>query len=313
MAESFDWNALQSFLAVARAGRLTLAARRLGIDHSTLSRRLKDLEAALETRLFERSVQGYVLTPQGERLMESAQAMETVAFSILKDVAGASLRIAGTVRIGAPDGLGASFLAPRLGRLGEMHPELSIQLVTMPRIFNLTKREADIAIGLAPPNEGRLHARKLTDYELGLFASRDYLDRHGTPTERLQLRQHRLIGYVGELIYAPELDYVPLIDKELEPSLTSSNLMAQLRMTASGHGICVLPCFMAEGDARLIRVMRAEFSLIRSFWLIVHSDIRDLARVRVTSDFIAQEMRAHRRLFLPAPPDGGEEPLAAIA
>jgi DNA-binding transcriptional LysR family regulator len=299
LAESFDWNALQSFLAVARAGRLTLAARRLGIDHSTLSRRLKDLETALETRLFERSVQGYVLTPQGERLLESAQAMETVAFSILKDVAGASLRIAGTVRIGAPDGLGASFLAPRLGRLGELHPELSIQLVTMPRIFSLTKREADIAIGLAPPNEGRLHARKLTDYELGLFASADYLERMGTPQDRGQLRRHRLIGYVSELIYTPELDYVPLIDKELEPSLTSSNLTAQLRMTASGHGICVLPCFMAAGDPRLLRVMGEDFSLIRSFWLIIHSDIRDLARVRVTSEFIAQEIRANRRLFLP--------------
>ena len=147
---------------------------------------------------------------------------------------------------------------------------------------------------------------------MGIFASTDYLDRYGMPTERLQLRQHRLIGYVGELIYAPELDYVPLIDKELEPSLTSSNLMAQLRMTASGHGVCVLPCFMAEGDPRLVRVMRAEFSLIRSFWLIVHSDIRDLARVRVTSDFIAQEIRANRRLFLPRA-QGGDEALAVIA
>ncbi len=298
MAESFDWDALQSFLAVARAGRLTLAARNLGIDHSTLSRRIKDLEARLQSQLFERSVQGYHLTPQGERLMHAAQTMESVAFEVMKEVAGTSLKIAGAVRIGAPDGFGTSFLAPRLGELGRLHPELSIQLVTMPRLFSLTKREADIAIGLAPPEEGRLHARKLTDYELGLYASSDYLARHGAPAERADLRNHRLIGYVSELLYSPELDYIPLIGKDLEPSLTSANLLAQHAMTVAGHGLCVLPRFMTAEDPRLVRVMADSVRLLRSLWLIVHSDIRDLARVRVTSDFIAETVRADHHLFL---------------
>ena len=135
MPTTFDWDSMQSFLAIARAGRLTVAAQRLGIDHTTLSRRIKEqLEGALQTRLFDRSVGGYVLTSQGERFLQSAQAVETLALELLRDVAGSSSKVAGTIRIGAPDGFGTSFLAPRLGRMREIQPELSIELVTMPRL-----------------------------------------------------------------------------------------------------------------------------------------------------------------------------------
>ena len=302
MNESFDWDALQSFLAVVRTGKLTTAARKMGIDHSTLSRRMAELERALQTKLFDRSVQGYALTPQGEKLLASAQAVESIAFGILSEIAGSSLRIAGTVRIGAPDGFGTVFLAPRLVRLSDQHPDLSIELVTMPRVFSLTKREADIAIGLTRPREGRLHARKLTEYELGLYASKDYLARHEQPAQPSDLRHHRLIGYIGELIYAQELDYIPLVAKDLQPSITSSNLIAQYNMTLTGYGLCVLPCFMAADDSQLERVLGDKVSLKRSFWLIIHSDMRDHARVRITSDFIASEVKAARQRFLP--PDG---------
>ncbi|MDE1150509.1 MAG: LysR family transcriptional regulator [Azospirillaceae bacterium] len=303
MESSFDWDALQSFLAVVRTGRLTAAARRMGVDHTTLGRRIADLERALQAQLFTRSVQGYALTPQGEKLLASAQAMESLALGVMEDVAGSSLKVAGSVRIGAPDGFGTLFLARHLAELGERHPDLRLELVTMPRLFSLTKREADIAIGLAPPQEGRLHARKLTDYQLGLYATDDYLARHGEPTRRADLRGHRLIGYVGDLIYAPELDYIPLIGppggRDLAPSITSSNLLAQYQMTLAGHGLCVLPCFMAAPDTRLRRVMVDAVSLTRSFWLIVHSDLRDLARVRITTDFIVEAVRAAGAVFMP--------------
>jgi len=299
MASSFDWNALQSFLAVVRSGKLTVAARRMGIDHSTLSRRISDLEQTLQAKLFNRSVQGYTLTLQGEKLLAAAQTMESIALGIQGDVAGSSLKIAGSVRIGAPDGFGTTFLAPQLVKLNELHPELLLELVTMPRIFSLTKREADIAIGLAPPREGRLHARRLTDYHLGLYATEDYLTRYGEPLRRSDLRKHRFIGYIGELIYAPELDYIPLIEKNLTPSITSSNLIAQYNMTLTGYGVCVLPRFMAIQDSRLKPVMADTVSLIRSFWLIVHSDLRDLARIRITSEFIVEAVKSMPRSFLP--------------
>jgi DNA-binding transcriptional LysR family regulator len=298
MADTFKWDALQSFLAVVRAGRLTTAARNLGVDHSTLSRRIADLESALQTKLFDRSVLGYALTPQGDKLFTSAQAVESIALDVMQEIAGSSVRIAGTVRIGAPDGLGTVFLAPRLVQLGNTHPDLSIELVAIPHVFSLTKREADIAIGLKRPREGRLHARKLTDYELGLYASQDYFEHHGDLTQQSDLRKHRLIGYIGELMYTPELDNLSLLGKDLEASITSSSILAQYNMTLAGCGLCVLPCFIASEDSRLRRVLKDKISLTRSYWLIVHSDMRDLARVRVTSDFIVDQVRGARQRFL---------------
>jgi DNA-binding transcriptional LysR family regulator len=298
MADKFDWGSMESFLAIARAGRLTVAAQRLGIDHTTLSRRIKDLEKALQTRLFERSVSGYRLTSQGERFLKSAQEVETIALQAVQDIAGSSSKIAGSVRIGATDGFGTFFLAPRLVTMSAAHPELSLELVTMPRLFNLTKREADLAIGLARPEKGRLYAHKLTDYELGLYGSTEYLARNGEPATRSELRRHRLIGYIPDLIYAEELDYIPLVTKEVEPWITSSNLIAQFNMTLAHAGLCILPRFMGLPDPRLKRVLADEVRLIRSFWLIVHADIRDLARIRYCSDFLTEEVRAQRQLFL---------------
>jgi|SRR6516165_4178906 DNA-binding transcriptional LysR family regulator len=299
MEREFDWNSLQSFLAVVRCGRLTVAAKKIGVDHSTLSRRILQLEETLQVRLFDRLPSGYTLTPQGEALLDSAQAMETTALGILGSVAGSSLRIAGTVRIGAPDGFGTSFLAPRLGRLGHMYPDLNIQLVTLPRIFSLSKREADIAIGLAPPAEGRLHVRKLTDYELGLYGARDYCAQHELITSVTDLKHHRFIGYIEDMIYTPELDYLPLVSREAQPFFTSSNLIVQLQATLQGYGLCVLPSFMADADERLERVLTRHVSLRRSFYMITHSDIRNLARIRVTLDFIAKEVAAAKSMFCP--------------
>lgn len=299
MVETFDWNALKSFLAIARSGRLTAAARALGIDHSTLNRRVNALEEALGAKLFERGPTGYGLTGQGKRLLASAEAMERAAIGVLRDVAEETQAISGTVRIGAPDGLGTSFLAPRLGHLIDRHPGLDVQLVTRPRLFSLSQREADIAIALARPGKGRLKARKLIDYELGLYASRDYIARNGEIGDRDALAGHRLIGYIDEMIYAPQLDYLPQVISETRPHIASSNLLAQQQATLAGHGLCVLPAFMVTGDDRLVRVLPRQVALLRTFWLVTHEDLADLGRVRVTADFIVEQVRAARRLFLP--------------
>jgi DNA-binding transcriptional LysR family regulator len=298
MTDRFDWDALQSFLAVVRAGRLTAAAQQLGVNHSTLSRRITGLETALQARLFHRRPAGYSLTVQGERLLEMAQTVENTVMAAMAEIAGSSLRVAGTVRIGATEGFGTIFLAPRLGKLGRAHPDLMIQLVTMPRLLSLSKREADIAIVLARPQEGRLHARKLTDYELGLYASGEYLSGHAPIRDVSDLGRHRFIGYIEDLIYAPELDYLRLVSRDVRPFLTSSNLVAQFRAAAAGFGVCVLPCFMAATEPCLARVLPGAVSLTRSFWLTVHADMRGLARIRITSDFIAREVREARSLFL---------------
>jgi DNA-binding transcriptional LysR family regulator len=298
MVQQFDWNALQSFLAVVRSGRLTAAARQLGVDHSTLSRRIADLEQTLQLRLFDRRPGGYTLTPQGETLLDFAQSMEATALGILANVAGSSLKIAGTVRIGAPDGFGTSFLAPRLGRLGRMHPDLQIQLVTLPRVFSLSKREADIAIGLAPPAEGRLHVQKLTDYELGLYGSAEYCAQHAPILSVGDLKGHRFIGYIEDMIYTPELDYLPLVSRDIRPFFSSSSLLVQLQAVLQGDGLCVLPCFLAGTEPRLKRMLSEHVTLTRSFYMITHSDIRNLARIQIARDFIAKEVAAARSFFI---------------
>ncbi len=299
-SDDFDWANLQSFLAVVRTGRLTVAARQLGVDHSTLGRRIQRLEKSLQARLFDRRAQGYSLTVHGERLLELAQQMEAVAMSMVTEVGGSRLSVAGTVRVGATDGFGTAFLAPRLPALRDQHPNLFLQLVTLPRLFSLSKREADIAIGLSPPTEGRLHARKLTDYTLGLFASKRYLTQFPAIIDQKSLQQHRFIGYIDDLIYTKELDYLALISRDLNATFTSSNLIAQFQATVSGAGLCVLPHFMAAKEHRLQQILPEAISLTRAFWLIVHSDMKDLARVRTVSDFIVNEARAAHNLFLPA-------------
>ncbi|WP_189041280.1 LysR family transcriptional regulator [Aliidongia dinghuensis] len=298
MSSNFNWDDLRYFLAVARTGRLTAAATRLRQDHTTVSRRIAALERALATPLFERSPQGYGLTSAGRRLLVTAEAMERTAFAAHKEIQGDGPLVSGTVRIGAPDGFGSYFLAPRIGSLITEHPELRPELVALPRIFSLSKREADIAIGLSRPTEGRLYARKLTDYRLGLYAAPAYLAAH-LPIERPEdLKAHALIGYVEDFIFTPELDYLPLVAPGVVPQFRSSTLIAQLQATLAGIGLCVLPDFMTAGAPGLVPVLET-ISIVRTFWLITHADLHDLPRIRATGDFIAREARAARALFMP--------------
>jgi len=296
---SLDWNDLQYFLSVARTGRLTEAARRLGTDHATVSRRVKALETALAARLFERSPRGYALTEAGERLLVHAERMESSAARMQSEIAGENMALGGAVRLGAPDGFGSYFLAPRIGTLTRQYPGLDLQIVAMPRVFSLSKREADIAIGFHRPTEGRLVSRKLTDYRLHLYASRSYLACHDPIESRDDLAGHLVIGYIPDLIFAPELDYLPQVSPQIKPRLTSTNLIAQMRATAAGTGLCVLPDFMAVENADLRPVLPNQIDIVRTFWLVLHADLRDTARVRAVADFIAAETEAAKALFLP--------------
>jgi DNA-binding transcriptional LysR family regulator len=294
----FDWDDLRFFLAVARAGRLTVAARRLGADHATVSRRITSLESALKATLFERRPQGYTLTAHGERLVVAAEAIESQALAASSDIAGADLALSGTVRIGAPDGFGTTFLAPRTRVLIERYPDLEVQLVAMPRLLSLSKREADIAISLSPPKEGKIVARKLNDYRLGLYAAPGYLAAAGTPATVDDVFGHRIVGYIDDLIFMPELDYLDEIARGLRPGLQASSLVAQMEATVAGAGICVLPHFMTAGHGGLTRVLPEIVSLTRTFWLIVHAELREVARVRATIDFLVEQVKAERQLFM---------------
>lgn len=296
--ERFDWDDLRFFLAVARSGRLTAAARRLGADHATVSRRITSLEESLKAKLFERRPQGYALTGHGEQLLAKAESMETEALAIQSEIGGADMALSGTVRIGAPDGFGASFLAPRLSSLAKAYPGLELQLIAMPRLLSLSKREADVAITLAPPKEGKVVARKLCDYRLGLYASRDYLDSMPPITAPEDLFAHRIIGYIDDLIFTPELDYLDEVAKGLRAQIQSSSVLAQMNAVAAGAGIGVIHHFMVPSEPGLVPVLPETVSITRSFWLLVHADLKEVARVRAIVDFIVREAKASRSLLM---------------
>jgi len=284
----FNWDDLRFFLAVARAGRLTVAARRLGADHATVSRRITALEEALKAKLFERRPQGYALTPHGERLIAAAETIESAALGASSEIGGADLALSGSVRVGVPDGFGTVFLAPRVPKLAQTYPELEIQLAAMPRLLSLSKREADIAIR---PMRGNLVTRRLAEYRLGLFASQSYLESQGEPMSASDLTDHKLIGYIPDLIYADELRYHSEISDGLEPDYASSSINIQHRMTAGGLGVCVLPLFLAGQDSQLVRIL-PEIVITRSFWLVVHRDLRNVARVRALTEWLGDILAA---------------------
>jgi len=297
MAE-LDWNDLRVLLAVGRTGKLSAAAIKLRADHATVSRRISALEDALQVKLLERRSTGVTLTEQGAKLMQSAEAMESLAISSVAGLQHAEPHISGAVRIGAPEGFGSYFLAPRLGALCDQHPELEIELVAMGAVFSLSKREADIAVGLTRPEQGRLFSRKLTDYRLALYASKDYFDKHEQIAKISDLKRHRIIGYIEDLIFSSELSNMFAQADVPPPKLRSSNLIAQMKAAVSGAGICMLPGFIAQNHAQLQPVLPDEIAARRSFWLTVHADLRDLARVRTTCDFIESAVRIARDQFL---------------
>jgi DNA-binding transcriptional LysR family regulator len=296
MAE-FDWNDLRSFLAVARTGRLTAAAARLGVDHSTLSRRIAALEHGLKAKLFDRSPAGYTLTGPGERLLADAEEMERLALRAQEAVGGSAASIEGIVRIGAPEGFGSYFLAPRIAALKARHPKLIVQLVAAPAVFSLARRDADIAVSPSRPPAGRLNVSRLTDYDLALYAAPSYLAGAPEVGSLADLSRHAFVSYIGDLLHFPELDFLRQVAPEGAISLESSNLVAQLRATLAGAGLCILPAFLAEDEPGLVRVLPGEVILTRSLWMIVHQDLAELARVKAAVRFLREAVEKDRGLF----------------
>ncbi len=293
---AFDWDDLRFFLAVARAGTLTLAASRLKTDHATVSRRITGLETALKAQLFERRPQGTTLTDAGTRLLQSAETIETAAVSAQNTIGDANLALSGVVRIAAPDGFGTLFLSSRLAKLNAQFPDLTIQLVSIPRAVSVSKREADIAVVINAPEEGRLRVKKLTNYALHFYGSRDYLALHGTPANLEELKSHRLITYVPDLLFSAELNFMPELFGPSFRRFECASALGQLEAVKAGAGIGILHDYTASDDANLVKLM-PEHSFSRAYWIVTHADSHDLLRIRTIVDFIGEEVKAARARF----------------
>ena len=292
-----NWDDARMFLAVARTGQILAASRRLGVNHATLSRRVSALEEALKTRLLIRRTNGCDLTAEGEAFLRAAERMETEMLAVQARIGRIDTAVAGTVRVGAPDGFGVSFLAPRLGRLTARHPELKIQLVPVPRSFSLSQREADIAITLERPEQGRLVSSKLTDYTLGLYASRDYLAENGTPQAVEDLKAHRRIGYVEDLIFTASLNFTGEIMRSWDAGFEISSATGQTEAVRSGAGVGILHDYIARQYPELVRLL-PESTIRRAYWTTWHESARDLARVRTVAEFVQELVRREHAIFL---------------
>ncbi|MFC5586379.1 LysR family transcriptional regulator [Nitratireductor kimnyeongensis] len=291
-----NWDDVRVFLAVARAGQILGAAKRLGLNHATVSRRVAALENSIGAKLFHRLTTGTELTAAGEQLQATAERMEADMIAARADIAGESEDVSGIVRVGAPDGFGVAFLASRLGALAERYPGLSVQLVPVPRSFSLSRREADIAVTVDRPTEGRLVAAKLVDYTLGPYASRSYAEKHGLPESRSDLGRHRLVGYVPDLVFSPTLDYAAEISENWNATFAVSSAMGQVEAVRSGAGIGILHKFIAREHDDLIALNLGN-PIRRSYWTVYHESMRPMRRIQVASAFIGELVEKERHLF----------------
>ena len=291
-----NWNDLKFFLAIAREGQMLGAARRLGASQATVNRRLGALEHALGAKLFTRMTTGCELTETGRNLLPHAETIEAEMLGAAAALRPADAAVSGVVRIGAPDGLGVAFVAPRLSKLSDRHPDLRIQLVPMPRVFSLSQREADVAITIGRPEHGRLRAKKLTDYSLGLYAAQDYLERQGAPQSVQDLKNHRLIGYVEDLVFTPQLDFTAEITPDWRSTIEVSSAIGQQEAVRAGGGIGVLHNFLAVNDPTLVRVL-THVDLTRGYWTVWHESLRNSRRISAVVSFLDDIVRAARADF----------------
>lgn len=290
------WDDLQDFLAIARAGQIARAAVATGVDPTTLARHLRRLEATLGQTLFEQTREGQVPTAAGAALLVAVEAMQQAAARIAAPDDDPD-HLTGVLRVSVSEGFGTWFVAHHLPAFARRHPELAVDLVATSGFLNPSRREADVAVMLARPQTGAVISGKLTDYTLGLYAARAYAARRPLPDTVEQVREHDLIGYVPDLLYAPELRYLSEVQAELEPRLRSSSINAQYRLVAAGAGLGVLPRFIGDADDSLCRVL-PERTIRRSFWLVTHQDMREAKKVRTFRDWLTALVATHRNRFV---------------
>ena len=241
-----NWDDVRIFLSVAREESLTGAAKALRLDPATVGRRIGRLERDMDAVLFVKSPQGYVLTSAGEALLHHAEGAEQSIGGARAQVRGRDEGLTGTIRIGAPDGC-ATFLLPNvLSGIVRDNPGLHVQVVALPRVFNLSKREADMAIAVSRPQMGRLRVQKISDYRLHLAASRAYLAEAGRIATPDDLKHHPVVGYIPDMIFDRELDYLSELGVS-DVQMASNSFSVQLMMMRALGGVGIALRFIKLG------------------------------------------------------------------
>ncbi|SFK65772.1 LysR family transcriptional regulator [Shimia haliotis] len=288
--QSAQWDDLRVFLAVAREESLSAAGRRLNVDPATVGRRVSRLEKAFETPLFVKSPTGYALTDAGQRLMAHALRVEQSLEEAAEDMIGQTTGLSGQIRIGAPDGA-ANYLLPQVcAQIAEDNPDLEIQIVALPRVVSLSRREADLVVAVSAPTAGKLTVQKIADYKLHLAAARWYLRQHPEITSIDDLRDHMVIGYIPDMIFDKELDYLNETGVE-KVRLASNSASVQFNWVRRGAGIGIVHDFAIPSAKGMVKVLPESVSLTRSFYLIRHADDRRLERMNRFSEALCDGLR----------------------
>lgn len=285
-----QWDDLKVFLAVARQESLSGAGRVLKMDPATVGRRVGRLESVLATALFVKSPQGYALTDEGQRLLTHSERAEAAVIQAGHDISGQGGQLTGQIRIGAPDGC-ANYLLPQVcAEISAQHPGLEVQIIALPRVFNLSKREADMAVAVSTPTAGRLTVQKITDYRLHLAAARGYLER-AEPLNALEdLKNHRIVGYVADLIFDKELDYLGELGLG-RVDFASNSVSVQSNFIREGAGVGIVHDFALPVMGDVQKLLADQFSLTRSFYLIRHADDRKVERLNRFAALLVEGIR----------------------
>ena len=285
-----NWDDLRLFLTVAREQSLSGAGKLLRLDPATLGRRMARLEKTMQAVLFVKSPSGYALTEAGVQLLARAEAAEQAMRQATADVVVPSDQLAGQIRIGAPDGC-ANYLLPQVcARLVADNPGLDIQIVALPRVFNLSRREADMAIGVSAPTAGRLVVQKIADYQLHLAAADSYLAARPAIQTVADLQGHRLVGYIPDMIFDRELDYLAELGMTRVP-LASNSVSVQVNMIRQGGGVGIVHDFSLPATPGVTRILTGDVHLSRAFYLIRHEDDRRNLRLSRFAEALAQGVR----------------------
>ncbi|MFC3061510.1 LysR family transcriptional regulator [Paenirhodobacter populi] len=295
----FDWDDLPYFLAVARFRQLSAAGRQIGTSHVTVARRIDRLEARMKMRLFDRAARGYELTPQGRRMLPAAERMEREAERLREEMSGTVSGHRGVFRISMPEGFASFFCQHLRAGLMERFPNLWLELVTLPQVGTLSRREADLMIALDPTPASPYHSEALGDYMLRVYGSETYLRQAPPIRERGDLLAHPFIGYIEDMIFARGLDYLEDVHPGIRCNFKSSSIFSQLAVVSDGAGLGVLPCFLARRLAHLVPVLPGELVLRRTYWMTCHRDVWQSPIVRQVSQLIRDGMELHRHRLIP--------------
>jgi DNA-binding transcriptional LysR family regulator len=284
-------------LEVARTGRYTTAAKALGVNHTTVGRNIAALERALGGRLLVRGADGWELTTLGRR---AARAGEAVSDAVDRLVAHSAEidPVTGVVRMTATDGFSAYVASPAIARLRAAHPELSVELVTVTRVATHHRSGVDIDVVVGSPSVQRARAVRLGEYVLGMYGSRDYLARHGTPTTVDEMSRHGLVYFVDSMLQVNDLDAPRRLVPGMQDALASTNVFVHVEATRAGAGLGFLPCFMADRHEDLVRLLPDEVTERLPYTAVIRSESWRRPAVAAVVQALAEEMGHQRERML---------------